>query len=55
MPNVSLASSGVDIGINRFDILQAVRDANEAQRVLQDRLFVLENLLEYFEENEVEA
>jgi hypothetical protein len=51
----SLASSVGDIGINRSDILQAVRDANEAQRVLQDRLFVLESLLENLLGDEAEA
>jgi hypothetical protein len=35
-----------DAGVFKADVLQAVGQVLEAQRVLSDRLFVLESLLE---------
>jgi hypothetical protein len=52
--DLKLSSEGFLHGV---DILQAlrVRDVNETQLVLQDRIFVLESLLENLVEDEAEA
>lgn len=50
--DLKLSSDGFLHGV---DLLQALRDVNETQLVLQDRLFVLESLLENLVEDEAEA